>query len=448
MKRRLLITHIATALIILTLVRSAPGLNLFILVALALLSAWIISGSAWDYVSGSLNEIAGWIRSEDQEEAPPAVSRDFAGIVSAVASTRDQFRSGQAELVADTHRAELILNNMRDGVILADPDGLVTLANPAAGAIFRRPLKEFIGRPLVYSVHSRELDELIGAVIAGGQEAEAEIDVLFPRQRRLRTIALPVVDEGRLSAVLLVFRDITSRHRLDAVRRAFVANVSHELKTPVAGINLLADSLVTSIEADDKAAERFAAKLRGEARLLSQLISDLLDLSQLEAPEGGATFTPVALSSITKKVVIGFTETAASKGLSLRTELARGLPKISGNEDQIRLMLRNLIENAVHYTPTGGDILVKTSAADGGVALEVTDTGIGIPVADLGRVFERFYRVDKARSRETGGTGLGLSIVKHVVENHDGEINISSTVGVGSTFRVVIPARQPSALNE
>ncbi|MDP1809335.1 MAG: ATP-binding protein [Actinomycetota bacterium] len=444
MKRRLLITHIATALILLALARLAPGLNLLVIVALALLTAWIIAGSAWDYVRGSLIELAGWIRNDDREQPPPAVSDDFADIIKAISSVRDRFRSGLAELVADTHRAGLILNNMRDGVILADPEGLVILANPAAGAIFRRPVEEFIGRPLVYAIHSHELDKLMNDVIAGGQEAEAEIDVLLPRQRRLRTVALPVVDENKLSAVLLVFQDITGRYRVDAVRRAFVANVSHELKTPVAGVNLLADSLLACVGVDDEAAKRFAAKLSGEAKLLSQLISDLLDLSQLEAPEVGAIFTPVAVSSVAKKVVIGFTEIAAAKGLSLRTELARGLPRISGNEDQIRLMLRNLIENAVHYTPTGGDILVKTVSANGGVALEVIDTGIGIPVADLGRVFERFYRVDKARSRETGGTGLGLSIVKHVVENHDGEIKISSTVGVGSTFTVYLPAKVKS----
>jgi len=440
MRTRLFVTHLGAAATILIVARLWPQSNLLLPAAACFGAAWLMSGSAWDYFSRRLSGTAAWIRNDDDEDPPPEAG-DFADVVKAVSAARDRFRTSLSELLADTRRAELILNNMRDGVVLADHDGLVVSANPAAGVIFRRPVAEFIGRPLVYSIHSRELDRLMSDVIAGGRETEAEIDVLLPRQRRLRTVALPVIDEDGLSAVLLVFQDMTGRHRVDAVRRAFVANVSHELKTPVAGINLLADSLATSIELDDQAAAGFAAKLKGEARLLSQLISDLLDLSQLEAPELRAIFTPIALSSTARKVVAGFTETAAAKGLSLRTELTRGLPKINGSEDQIRLMLRNLIENAVHYTPTGGDILVKTTAAEGGIALEVIDTGIGIPIADLSRVFERFYRVDKARSRETGGTGLGLSIVKHVVDNHGGKIKLKSTVGVGSAFTVFLPAK-------
>ena len=440
MRTRIFLAHLGTALAVFLLWRLLPGLNIFIAAAVVLVTTWIMWGLSWDPISQSISEIATWIKNENGREPPPLPS-EFQGVIDATRAADERRDVALAELVADQHQSSLILSSMRDGVVLTTTDGIVTLANPAAAAIFRRPVDEFVGRPLIYSVHSRELDKLIAQVIDDGREAEAQIEVFLPRERRLRVLALPVYDGRRLTAVLTVFQDITGRHRVDAVRRAFVANVSHELKTPVAGINLLADSLLTSMEVNDNEAKRFAGKLAGEARLLSQLISDLLDLSQLEAPELRPIFAPVSLSSIARRAVVGFTETAAAKGLSLRTELARGLPKINANEDQLKLMLRNLIENAIHYTQTGGDVLVKTEAADGFVKLEVIDTGIGVPASDRRRVFERFYRVDKARSRETGGTGLGLSIVKHVVDNHEGKISLVSTVGVGSKFSVLLPMK-------
>lgn len=438
MRRRLLVTHLITALGVITVAGLAPGLRPAILAVIGIIVAWIMSGWAWDYVNGSLSEAAAWAKNTRQE-TPQPISAELADIVKAVDSSRNRLGDELKELVADKHRAELIVSNIRDGIVLTDSESVVTLANPAASAIFKRPIDEIVGRPLMYSIHSQELDRLISRVAADGKEAEAQIDIFMPRERHLRVLALPVYDEQRLSAVLTVFHDVTAPQRVDDVRQAFVANVSHELKTPVAGIVLLADSLAAGIGVDDKAAKRFAAKLTREAKLLSQLISDLLDLSQLEATEVKPVFAPLSLTTIVKKVVAGFTEQAAAKGLSLRTETARGLPRLRGNQDQLRLMVRNLLENAIHYTPTGGDILLTTSAVDGFVVLEVADTGIGVPTSDRQRIFERFYRVDKARSRQTGGTGLGLSIVKHVVDNHNGRIEVTSTVGVGSTFKVFLP---------
>lgn len=437
MRVRLLISHLAVAGLMLAAFAFQPSFAGFL--AVAIIAGFGIAHFAWRSIRKNLDDIAVRLRNIDQEPNSTGTPAELNDIVKAVDEARIRFSSSLAELVANENRAELILRNMRDGVVLVDKQTNVVSANPAAAKIFRLAIDQLKGRPIVYSIHSRELNKLIKDILVTAAEAEAEIDVWLPRERRLRIAGFPISDESGLSAVLLVFRDITDRHRIDAVRRSFVANVSHELKTPVAGINLLADSLLSSIKTTDKAARKFAVKLSGEARLLSQLITDLLDLSQLEAPELKTIFAPIAISGIAKKVVAGFTETAAAKGLSLRTELARGLPKVSGNADQIRLMLRNLIENAIHYTPVGGDILVKTTDVTGAVVVEVTDTGIGIPAADLDRVFERFYRVDKARSRKTGGTGLGLSIVKHVVENHEGNIKISSTVGVGSKFTVLLP---------
>ena len=202
---------------------------------------------------------------------------------------------------------------------------------------------------------------------------------------------------------------------------------------------MLADSIITALESDSQAAKAFANKLKRETDRLAQLVRDLLDLSQLEAEKMRPISTQISLSEIVRNVAVNLTESAAGGGISLRTELAPDLPNISGSEEQLELMARNLVDNAIKYTPKGGDILLTTGTANGFASLTVKDTGIGIPQGDRERIFERFYRVDKNRSRETGGTGLGLSIVKHVVENHNGRIAVESTVGLGSKFTVFLP---------
>ena len=443
MRTKLLATHILAGFLVLVLARVATGLGFLPLLILATLIGWLFGSIAWSLMGEPLNKIRTWIKMIPDDSAVFSKrDSDIADIAGALEAARDQFNNTLSELAADKQRAELILDNMRDGVLLIDSQNQVVLANPAAEKIFERSKKELISRPLIYTLHSKELDKLIHRVIEKGEEEEADINIFLPKERRLRAVALPVYDEKRLSAVLTVFQDITKRHRIDAVRRDFVANVSHELKTPVAGVNLLAESLQASVDIDNKAAKNFSTKLGREAKLLVQLVSDLLDLSQLESPEMKPMFAPLSLSALTKKIVVGFAEKAADKGISLRTEIPLGLGKINGNRDQLKLMIRNLIENAIHYTPTGGDVLIKTETEDPFIVLEIVDTGIGIPADDLGRVFERFYRVDKARSRETGGTGLGLSIAKHVIDNHGGKIELVSTIGLGSKFKVFLPVRE------
>jgi signal transduction histidine kinase len=247
-----------------------------------------------------------------------------------------------------------------------------------------------------------------------------------------------------MSGVLLVIHDTTGKQRIEAVRRDFVANVSHELKTPVSGITLLADTIITGLETDPSQAKAFARKLKRETDRLAQLVRDLLDLSQLEAEKMRPVSTQISLSDVALKAVTEQTEAAASAGISLRTEFEADLPKITGSEEQLELLVRNLIDNGIKYTPKGGDILLSTKGSGEFVALIIKDTGIGIPQSDQKRIFERFYRVDKNRSRETGGTGLGLSIVKHVVENHNGQVKVESTVGLGSKFTILLPATQPN----
>jgi signal transduction histidine kinase len=223
---------------------------------------------------------------------------------------------------------------------------------------------------------------------------------------------------------------------MDAVRRDFVANASHELKTPAASIRALAETLVEAADSDPVAIPRFAMQLELEAVRLSRVVSDLLDLSRLEV--GTEETGRVAFADLVSDEAERFRGRAEEASIKL-TVAADDSLRVPGSDRDFRLLIRNLVENAIQYTRPGGtvDISVRSDADE--AVLTVRDTGVGIPSRDQGRIFERFYRVDRARSRETGGTGLGLSIVKHVVENHGGSVSVESTLGEGSTFTVRLP---------
>ena len=229
--------------------------------------------------------------------------------------------------------------------------------------------------------------------------------------------------------------------RVNKIRRDFVANVSHELKTPATSLKLLAESLTDVLEEDPEQARFFAEQLKNETERLANLITDLLDLARLESGEGAQGFQTVDVRAVLMNVLARLRPAARHKNISLswKRSGSTGLYTVNGNETQLTSMFSNLVENAVKYTPSGGRVEVAARPNNNEVVVRVSDTGIGIPKENLVRIFERFYRVDKARSKETGGTGLGLSIVRHVAENHGGRVSVESTLGEGSTFTVRLP---------
>jgi two-component system sensor histidine kinase SenX3 len=229
--------------------------------------------------------------------------------------------------------------------------------------------------------------------------------------------------------------------RVNKIRRDFVANVSHELKTPATSLRLLAESLEETIDEDPVRTRLFAAQLKKETERLSQLINDLLDLTRLESQERVENPVPVDVRSVLMSVLARMRRIARKKNISLQWKRFGKASQytVRGDETQLTSMFTNLVDNAVKYTPPGGQVAVTGGSEDLGIVIRVSDTGIGIPEVKLPRIFERFYRVDKARSKETGGTGLGLSIVKHIAENHGGRVTAESTFGEGSTFTVYLP---------
>ncbi len=316
---------------------------------------------------------------------------------------------------------------MEEGILLAEPSGSIRFANPALERLLGSGPSGGAG------LAPARLRDAVRAAAAEHVPVPVELEVGVPT-RALRGAAIPVGEEG---SVLVVLRDVTEAKRLEAVRRDFVANASHELKTPSAAIQAAAETIRTVAFEDPAVVPRFAEQLEREAVRLSRIVSDLLDLSRLEG--GSELDERVALHDLVREEGDRFRGPAAEASVELAVD-AKTAPPVRGSARDLALLVRNLVDNAVRYTRPGGRVDVSVGPDDGEVVLTVADTGIGIPTRDLPRVFERFYRVDRARSRETGGTGLGLSIVKHVVENHGGRVRVESELGQGTTFEVRLPA--------
>lgn len=244
---------------------------------------------------------------------------------------------------------------------------------------------------------------------------------------------VPLKDKGEFS-LLLFLRDVTEEKRVETIKKDFVANVSHELRTPLASIKGYSETLLDGGMDDKETLKEFLRIIDRHATRMSRLIDDLLILSRLESHQITIVSAPVDMKDIIHVTTTGFEKQAKDKGITLKSNIPDNLPKVLGDRDRLEQVVVNLLDNAIKYTPSGGSVSVKACRCDEGVRVDISDTGIGIPAADISRIFERFYRVDKARSRELGGTGLGLAIVKHIIQGHNGKLHVESTPGKGSTF--------------
>jgi signal transduction histidine kinase len=251
--------------------------------------------------------------------------------------------------------------------------------------------------------------------------------------------AAAVMKGGELSGALLVFHDITELRRLERVRQDFVANVSHELRTPLSSIKGYSETLIEGGVTQQKEQKEFLGIIHRESDRLAKLIDDLLDLSRIESGKMAMVLMPMDLLPAVKRAAAILEKQAASKSIRITLDIPSGTPRILADESRLSQVILNLLDNAVKYTPEVGDVRISAVADGHFVRVDVSDTGVGIPEADIPRIFERFYRVDKARSRELGGTGLGLSIVKHIVQAHGGQVSVRSAPSKGTTFSFIIP---------
>jgi two-component system phosphate regulon sensor histidine kinase PhoR len=349
----------------------------------------------------------------------------------------DHLQGRLAENVRERARTEAILSAMADGVLAVDHRGVVLLANDALR--HNLDLRDPVGRHHVEAIRQREVGTLLGEVLETGGRRSRELSLA----RLRRVFALTAVpfpgDQGRPRGAVLTFHDITERRRLEQVRRDFVANASHELRTPLTSIRGFVEALEDGAINDPATAARFLEKIRNHADRMAALVEDLLELSRLEAGERPVHFEEVLPSEVVEDVMASFSGLAERKGMRL-IDTSGGAPPIVTDAERLRRILENLVDNALKYTPAGGRVEVSASAAaEGGVRVQVMDDGPGIPAEHLPRIFERFYRVDKARSREMAGTGLGLAIVRHLAGGMGATVDVSSEPGKGTTFTVALP---------
>ena len=350
----------------------------------------------------------------------------------------DQLQERLAEIARERARIEAILSAMEDGVLAVDHRGTVVLANQALSRSL--DLREPVGRHYVEVIRQREVGGIIEDVLRGGERRVLEVELLHLR-RIYAITAVPFPGaEAAPHGVVLTFHDATERRRLERVRRDFVANASHELRTPLTSIRGFVEALEDGAVNEPDTAQRFLGKIRTHADRMAALVEDLLELSRLESGERPPRWEEVVPAEIVEDVVASFSGLAGRKQVALRRQDGRA-PTLVTDADRLRRILENLVENAVKYTPAEGWVEVESRPGPAeGAVLEVRDNGPGIGAEHLSRIFERFYRVDKARSRELGGTGLGLAIVKHLAEGMGAHVAVESELGRGSRFVVTVPA--------
>jgi two-component system phosphate regulon sensor histidine kinase PhoR len=341
-------------------------------------------------------------------------------------------------LVEERNLSSAILGSMVEGVLVVNHAERVEFANQGFAEILGLDHPPHSGSALVEVVRQTELIEAARKVLHGEPRVESEI-VTGTLRQRFFAATVAAVRSAEANGAVMVLHDITDLRKLERIRRDFVANVSHEFRTPLTAIQGFAETLLGGAMDDLQNRERFLAIILEHARRLGRLTEDLLMLSKMDADKLELEVRRLPVAQLVEGCVETSRPRAKDKNLRLSTSLAANVPDVAGDRRRLTEVLQNLLDNAVQYTPEGGKIAVTAARQDGEVVFTVEDTGIGIPEADQPRIFERFYRVDVARSREVGGTGLGLSIAKHLIEAHGGRIWVESEVGAGSKFHFSVP---------
>lgn len=355
-------------------------------------------------------------------------------------------------LTEERNRSAAILRSMVEGIAVVDVRERVTFCNQAFSKIWNVGPAGIEGKPAIEVMRQTHILELIHQALSGEGTLHGEISLGAAQPRNFSVTVAPirsfndvitgseVHQKNETFGAVVVLHEITDLRRLEQVRRDFVANVSHELRTPLTAIQGFAETLLTGALEDQKNNRHFVEVIRNHAARLSRLTDDLLKLSRIEAGKLDMDFQAVDIEALIGAAVESARAAASQKQLSITVvDVPRNLSGILGDASLLREVMRNLLDNAIQYTPAGGGINVSAARIEGFVVITVADTGIGIPQSDQVRIFERFYRVDAARSREVGGTGLGLAIAKHIVEAHGGQIWVESTIAEGSQFHFSLP---------
>jgi len=406
-------------------------------IAVAILT-WFLSARVVRPVQ-TLTTAAESIAAGDYTQRPFLPHRDELGtLAGSFNRMTQQLEVRESELRESSRRLATVLEGMVEGVIALDDTERIVLANSAAGRLLNFDPVNAAGRPLLEVVRDRAIHDAIAATASSpGSPIEVETG---DDNARVIGISGRVLTSGTTTRSVLVLHDVTELRKLESLRQEFVANVSHELKTPLSSIKAYSETLLSGAIGDEDNNRRFVERIDEQSERLQDLIMDLLSIAQIESGQQAFEIDSVNLAEVAATCIAGQQRAADAKQITLACEGLDQDSRVSADAEGLRQILNNLIDNAIKYTPDGGTVTLTCRHDQTDVIIQVRDTGIGIESELLPRVFERFYRVDKARSREVGGTGLGLSIVKHLTQSFGGQVDVSSQPGEGTVFTVVLPA--------
>ena len=412
-------------------------LSMAIATLLVILAVAVIARRAAQPIK-QLTQAARRIAAGELEQKIPVVTSDESGqLAKAFNEMSASLKDSVAEISEEKSKLTNILSNIADGVIMTDSEGCLLLANRAAERMFDFEAKGTIGKHLIETVRDYEIDRTLKACLETAKEQTAQLD-FGPSKRFLRVIAVPLMTDGLIGSLLL-FQDLTELKSLQTMRRELVGNISHELRTPLAGIKAIVETLQDGAVSDKKVARDFLARIDTEVDRMTQTVTELTELSRIESGGGGLDLQTVNLNSLVGDVIARFKPQAERKGVTLSANLFTDIPLVKADKDRIYQVITNLVHNAIKFTSQNGEVNISTELSENSVLVKVCDTGIGISKEDLPRIFERFYKADKARAGE--GAGLGLAIAKHIVQAHGGNIWAESQEGKGSTFFFSLPLK-------
>ena len=418
--------------------RRSLWLASFVILLLAGAASLLISRTFSDRVE-RLKEFSHRVAEGDFRPLPADSSGDaLEALAASLNQTAARLDRTIRTLTEERNLSSAILGSMLEGVAVVNASERLLFANRGFAEILELDVPPQSGRALVEVVRQTELIEAVRRVLGGAPRVEAEIITGTLRQHFFAA-TVAAVRAGETSGAVIVLHDITDLRKLERVRRDFIANVSHEFKTPLTAIQGFAETLLAGAVDDPQNRGRFLGIIVEHSRRLARLTDDLLKLSKMDADRLELEIRRLSVSQLIESCLETAQHRAAEKDIRISVNVAEHLPEIAGDRRQLAEVLQNLLDNATQYTLPGGQIMVSAETSDAEVVFTVSDTGIGIPQADQPRIFERFYRVDAARSREVGGTGLGLAIAKHLVEVHGGRIWVESEVGQGSQFHFSVP---------
>ncbi|USG64431.1 cell wall metabolism sensor histidine kinase WalK [Brevibacillus ruminantium] len=388
-----------------------------------------------------ITRVARNITQREYESRVRIKAKDEIGqLASAINFMASSLEQQMYEISENQQRLTGVLTNMSSGVIFISEHRRIMLVNPAVERLLGKSANDLIGKLHIEAGKNFGLSKYIDRCLDRGEKFRQEIHIYYPQEKILDVNFAPYINfKGEAKGVVVVLHDFTEVRRLEKMRSDFVANVSHELRTPITSIKGFTETLLDGAMQDEETCRNFLQIIYDESERLYRMIRDILDLSKIEQRRIALHVAEVDLQDLMSSTVALLQDQAQRKQISIQLPKPEPRITLTTDKDCLQQIILNLVTNAVVYTPEGGAISLELHQEKEQVEIRVKDTGIGIPETDLPRIFERFYRVDRARSRDSGGTGLGLAIVKHLVENLHGQITVKSTEGKGTTFTVTLP---------